>query len=238
MMTDEFETDLRAALAQCADDVPPHIGGRLRQHNYHARGRRRRLVSALGAAVVGVGLGAVGFVIGTGSTVAHQPTHRAAPPVASGSTVSGQSMRLADVTIPLPAGFKPTETACVPAPGGLQFVGTSFATAASESGGCMDVFLVSSASAPASSVPVTVGDYPGSLVTDASTGITTLYVAIPADLYIHTVSPNGTIDSPATSIDLVLTATGLSINQVESIAAAGIPSTPIGPAGACSGACG
>ena len=238
MMTDEFETDLRAALAQCADDVPPHIGDRLRQHNYHARSPRRRLVSALGAAVVGVGLGAVGFVIGTGSTVAHQPTHRTTSPVASGSTLSGQSMRLADVTIPLPAGFKPAETACVPAPGGLQFVGTSFAAAASNSGGCMDVFLASSASAPAGSVPVTVGDYQGSLVTDASTGITTLYVAIPADLYIHTVSPNGTIDSPVASIDLVLTATGLSTNQVESIAAAGIPSTPIAPAGACSGACG
>jgi hypothetical protein len=243
MITDEFETDLREALARCAADVPAHVGERLRQHNYHPRRPRRRFMTGLGAAVVAIGTATVILGPSTTSTRTPQATHHAASSTTPARHLTRRAFRLADYTIPLPAGFQQVDSPCAPAPSGIQapipFLGSRFAAAASNAGGCIDVLLASSASRPpAGSTSVNVGRYQGSLVTNQSSGVITLYVTIPADLYIHTVSPNGEIDSTSVTLDVVLTAKGLSVNDVESIAAASVPSSPIPPAGSCSGSCG
>jgi hypothetical protein len=68
MMTDEFESDLREALARCAADVPVHVGERLRQNDYHPRVPHRQLATGLAATVVLAGAGIAVVSLGTGST--------------------------------------------------------------------------------------------------------------------------------------------------------------------------
>jgi hypothetical protein len=213
MTTDEFECDLREALARCAEEVPAEIGERLRQHNYHPRGIRP-LVAGVSVALVALGAGAAALSVGTSSTVTPRATPRAtnhaSPLTKPTSPLTGGKISLADTTIRLPAGFEPTYRPCAPMPSGLvaPVTGSNLSAAASSStGGCIDVLLAGTASQPpAGSVPVTVGGYQGSLFTDQTTGVTTLYMTI-----------------TAANLDLIFTAEGLTATELESTAAAPMP---------------
>src|SRR4029077_3780423 len=105
-------------------------------------------------------------------------------------------MRLADPTIPLPAGFKPTEAAGVPATGGLRFVGWSFGAAASSNDGCLHVFWARCETAPAGAEHVTIGEHPESVFVDPSSGVVDLFVELPANLYVRNVSAGGLSAAP------------------------------------------
>ena len=116
MMTDELERDLRQALAACAAEVPAEVTERLRHHDFHPRGWRRPMVSALTAAVVVVGTGVV-VLTGPAPSGSHKTTAVPRP--------SALSWRLVSAVNPstwqqLPStGFQsgldltcPTETTC------------------------------------------------------------------------------------------------------------------------------
>lgn len=242
MMTDEIETDLWEALARCAADVPDHVGQRLRQRDYHPRGPRRKLISGLAAAaVVIVGTGTAVLTTGGASNRVHQPTQYASPSTSATVPLTGGAIRLADTTISLPAGFQPVDIACSPIPSGLGpsiqfFDSPPFAAAASSDGGCFEALLASHASIPSDTDSVNFGQYQGSVITDESTGVTTLYVTVPADhFFAHLETVNG---EPISTIDVVLMAKGLSADEVESIAEAGIPTAPIPSGPPCTGDCG
>ncbi len=217
MTIDHFEDNLRAALARCADEVPPHVVARLRKRDYGLQAPRRHRAAGLATLAVAVAAGAAGFVIGT-----RTPTSSVQPAEAPGE----QTIRLADATIPLPAGFARSETACVGTPAGLHLVGASFAAAVSHDGGCITVYLAASASAPPDAQSVVIGGYAGAVVTDASTGVSTEYIAIPADLYVDG-SRELVIENRSAMLDLVIASRGLSPEQVATIAAAGIPDHPV-----------
>lgn len=68
MLTDEFETDLREALLQQAQDVPAEATARVRNHHYRPRGLRRYVVMRL-AAVVALASGVASAI------VLSQPSH-------------------------------------------------------------------------------------------------------------------------------------------------------------------
>jgi hypothetical protein len=241
MMTDEIETDLWEALARCAADVPDHVGQRLRQRDYHPRGPRRKLISGLAAAaVVIVGTGTA-LITGRASNGVHQPQQYASSSTSATVPLTGGTIRLADATISLPAGFQPVDIACSPIPSGLGpsiqfFDSPPFAAAASSDGGCFEALLASHASIPSDTDSVNVGQYQGSVITDESTGVTTLYVTVPADHFFA--NPETVNGEPISTIDVVLTAKGLSADEVESIAEAGIPTAAIPSGPPCTGNCG
>jgi len=213
---DHFEDNLRAALARCAGDVPPHVVARIRQHEHTPAAPRRHL--GAGLAVLGVATAAAaGFMLWT-----HTPSSSTQPAGALGE----QTMRLADATISLPAGFARSEAACVATPAGLQLVGASFATAVSRSGGCITMFLATGATAPPDAQDVVIGGHPGALITDPSTGISTAYITIPADLYIEG-SRDYVIENGSAEVDLVIASRGLSPAEMATITAAGIPDHPM-----------
>jgi hypothetical protein len=213
MTVDLFEDRLRAALAGCADDVPSRVVERLRQHAYHPRTPRRHRAAGVATMAVAFAAGAAGFVIGTRTP---------APPAQPGA----QTIRLADATISLPAGFVRTDTACVATPAGLHLVGSSFAAAVSPGGGCITLLLATRTSAPSGGESVVISGYPGSVVVDRSSGVSTAYITIPSDLYIDG-SREVVIENPNTVLDLVIASRGLSPDQVAAIAAAGIPDHPV-----------
>jgi hypothetical protein len=217
MTVDHFEDNLRAALARCADEVPAHVVARLGQREYGLHAPRRHRAAGLATLAVAVAAGAAGFVIGTRTP--SYAVHTAGAP-------DEQTIRLADATIALPAGFARSETACVGTPAGLQLVGASFAAAVSHDGGCITLFLAASTSAPSEAQAVVIGGYAGAVVTDASTGVSTEYITIPADLYVDG-SRELVIENRSATLDLVIASRGLSPEQVATIAAAGIPDHPV-----------
>ena len=82
MMTDNFETDLRDALARCAREVPAQIGERLQQHHYHPRVPPRHLATGLAAAAV-----LAGVTVATAETITNNsgPSGSAARPTGRGT---------------------------------------------------------------------------------------------------------------------------------------------------------
>lgn len=203
--------------------------------NHRPRSHSRS--SAAGLALVAMLVIGVGtYVAATGGT-----TTPHARPLASSSSVSltGGSIRLAAATIRLPEGFHSQAAQCAPTPAGLDaipFVGTSYAASAAAGGSCLGAWLGGTAPVPIGSKAVTVGTYQGALATDQATGFSTLSVTIPADLYLHLVSSNGATD-PSATLNLVLSAKGLSTAELVAIAASGIP-THVASFGTCNADCG
>jgi hypothetical protein len=217
-------------------------------HDRHPRGLQRRgLLAGIAAAVVVViGIGGVLLATVTSSSRPGQGPRQASPATRPVVALTGGTIRLAAATMHLPAGFKAVPGACAPAPNGLgapiSFLNSSFAAAASANGGCIEAWLADATTTvvPPEAVPVTITGYQGELYSNQSTGFSTLYVTIPADLYVNVVTADGQPD-PTATIDLVLTTNGLSANELESIAATGIPAqpAPFAPLGtSCPGGCG
>jgi hypothetical protein len=230
---DRAEVILRAAMASAQT---------------HERSRRRRgLLAGIAAAVVVlIGVSGVHLATMTDSSRPGQGPRQATRATMPAIALTGGTMRLAAATMHLPAGFQTVPSACAPAPSGLgssiSFLNSSFAAAASANGGCIEAWLADATTTvvPPQAVPVSINSYQGELYNDQGTGFSTLYATIPADLYVDVVSANGQPD-PTATIDLVLTANGLSANELESIATAGVPThpAPFAPRGtSCAGGCG
>lgn len=228
---EQAEMVLRAAMVTAQVNEPARIGpyrhpikwARLRdlaaqeqldepigQWNGHARNSRRRVLTGIAAAaLVVVGAGGAFLAAGTGSPASRLDRHQVSADTTPTVPLTGGTIQLADVSIPLPAGFGPAYSPCAPTPSGLVAAVSGFnltAAAASSTGGCIDVVTASSASQPpAGSEPVTLSGFRASVTTDQSTGVTSLYVTI------------------SSGLDLVVTAEGLSANEIEATVGGPLP---------------
>jgi hypothetical protein len=90
-MIDQLETDLRAALAHRASEIPAGAGARLRQIDYHPRSRRVRPPVAFGALAGTAGtVAVVASVVGLGAGASSAfAGWTASPTSASGAQISG-----------------------------------------------------------------------------------------------------------------------------------------------------
>jgi hypothetical protein len=154
-------------------------------------------------------------------TQVSQPTSTKGP--------TGPTMRLSSYRFKLPAGFKTVAGHCasaptIPATGSLPAPTTgpseatavtpfeAFAAAASADGGCIEAEFARTEGAiiPSGAQPVEVGPYQGFITSDSATGVVNLYVEL----------VGGTDNTT-----LILTATGLSSDQVIAIAESGLPTS-------------
>jgi hypothetical protein len=220
MTTDQFEIDLRTALARCAAEIPPAVGARIRDRRYYRRPLSAPVVG-LAAAVVAVGTGTAVVVMRDGPAPA--PAHR----VASGGK-PGVPARLTTVTLTLPAELRTVDRVCGTAGSettpSITFFGHSVAQPLGP--GCLQV-QVSHRPLPVGVTPVRVGD--------DIVGLTTDPAADQATLYVDAADPG----SPAGAdvgdvVTVAVTAAGLSVSAVapDSVTA---PPTQLTP---CSGDCG
>jgi hypothetical protein len=238
-MTDRAERDaLSHRIKQAAADISDTTrlaAAPLTEMNHRPRSHGRSF--SVGLALVATLLVGIGTYV---ATTGGAPAPHARPQTSrSSGSLSGGTIRLAAATFRLPEGFHSQATQCAPTPAGLdavRFTGSSYTASAAAGGRCLSTWLGASGPAPSGSAAVTVGAYQGALATDRVTGFSTLYVTIPADLYLHVVSSTGGANASAT-LDLVLSAKGLSTAELVAIAASGIP-THAASFGTCNSDCG
>jgi hypothetical protein len=228
MMTEDFETDLRRALTGVAADVPAEVGRRLQSYRYHPRSSYR-------GTGVGVAAATVVVVVGVGVGV-RQP----APPGQAGTTTTSPQhpatpLHLAAATIPLPLGSGSISGLCPTTAAGsapkIEFSGDPAAAAsatAAAHGGCINVLLAKGGAIPSGLTSVPFGPYRVALSTDPTTGVTTLYLQPPT---------GEQADAARFNLDLVLTAKGLTINEVPVTSDTAPTQSPTG-SGPCPGGCG
>ena len=207
-MTDDQE-DVRAALHALAETAQlhrPSADALLRRHRH--RTLRRRSAAAASVSALGV---AAGVTIATaGDDPASRDTRSAhGHPDVRSTELDGQTIRLAGHTMRLPSGWTARGTAgCFDPdanPGDSGSALSGIATAASAAGGCLEAFLVGPAFVPPGLTPVRVGSAEGFDATKGSK----------VQLYIKQPFPS------RTPYYLLLTATGISADELVTIAATG-----------------
>jgi hypothetical protein len=180
-----------------------------------------------------VAVAAAVVVIGGGLTIAasrHAPTARGTitrPDPPSLLPLTGPTLRLANFSFTLPAGFVTVDNPCTAVPGssgGDPITGAR--AAASAAGGCLEVaYAVGPGTAPPTDAqPVRIGGYQAFLSTSSATS-EALYVAIPP------------ADGGGDQYLVVLTAVDLSARQLIAIANTAFSSFPSSPT-PCSDNCG
>jgi hypothetical protein len=164
MTTDQFEADVRAALASRAAEIPAQAAERLAGKDYRPRSLSWRSVAA-GTAVAALAAVAGGYLTSAAT---------------SGSSHSpGTIIQLDSYQFTLPAGFKSTATPCIHSVNGVPAPGsTRFAAGAAAHGGCVQVVLAAQGRPPATASPITIGLYRAFMVADQPDAAITLYVDI------------------------------------------------------------
>ncbi len=186
--------------------------------------RRGVAVGVVAAAATALAFGGTLAIVGSSR---HSPTvHNA-----KGSTTvpskspTGDTLRLANYSFGLPAGFKAATGPCTTSSssGAPLTVLGGMVAAASTAGGCIEAGLAAGAvhGPPSGAQPVQVGTYQGFVSVTSATS-ETLYVEIP------------TVDGDHY---LILTAVGLSAQELIDIAEAGLPGSPASSE-PCSESCG